>query len=307
MARIPGQRIAPDRVGRDRGHRCGRSLLTRAARGDRRCSGPGVHPVRRPLRRSGDLRPENTSSARKSFFGSDPSWVDNARLGDVTLLRNVGGQRGPAFQQLFWNRSVKRVVLMPGATIIDPFPADAVAIARDGSLRAGDAPLDGPLLVDQHVVTVRMSGAKEVATAPGYSLFEPTGTPRLSMLFAGRHHDGWLGGRGAISLWPASGSDRFEGRFFIDLVAPRGSERRSDPLPASGRPERRGACSVPRRASASAAGLLARALDCGLLCAGHGLRGDQAGEPARASVQVPAVAGCLCGQARAGAGSRPSR
>ncbi len=168
---------------------------------------------------------ENTSAARKSFFGSDPSWVDNARLGDVTLLRNVGGQRGPAFQQLFWNRSVKRVVLMPGATIIDPFAADAVEIARDGSLRAGDAPLVGPLLVDQHVVTVRLSGAKEVATAPGYSLFEPTGTPRLSMLFAGRHHDGWLGGQGAISLWPSTGNDRLEGTFFIDLVAPRGSEK----------------------------------------------------------------------------------
>jgi hypothetical protein len=167
---------------------------------------------------------ENTSAARKSFFGEDRSWVDNARLGDVTLLRNVGGQRGPAFQQLFWNRSVNRVVLMPGATIIDPFPADAVTIARDGSLRAGGAPLDGPLLVDQHVVTARLSGAKEIATAPGYSLFEPTGTPRLSMLFAGRHHDGWLGGRGAISLWPRMGSDRLEGTFFIDLVAPRGSE-----------------------------------------------------------------------------------
>lgn len=167
---------------------------------------------------------ENTSAARKSFFGSDRSWVDNARLGDVTLLRNVGGQRGPAFQQLFWNRSVKRVVLMPGATIIDPFPADAVAVGRDGSLRAGGAELGGPLLVDQHLVTVQLTGAKQVATAPGYSLFEPTGTPRLSMLFAGRHHDGWLGGQGAISLWPRMGSDRLEGTFFIDLVAPRGSE-----------------------------------------------------------------------------------
>jgi hypothetical protein len=167
---------------------------------------------------------ENTSAARKSFFGSDRSWVDNARLGDVTLLRNVGGQRGPAFQQLFWNRSVNRVVLMPGATIIDPFPADAVAVGPDGSMRAGGAALDGPLLVDEHAVTVRLSGAKKVATAPGYSLFEPTGTPRLSMLFAGRHHDGWLGGRGAISLWPRRGSDRLEGTFFIDLVAPRGSE-----------------------------------------------------------------------------------
>jgi hypothetical protein len=167
---------------------------------------------------------ENTSSARKAFFGPDPSWVDNAGLGDVTLLRNVGGQRGPAFQQLFWNRSVNRVVLMPGATAIDPFAADTVSIGRDGSLHAGGAALDGPLLVDGHLVTVQLSGAKRIATAPGYSLFEPTGTPRLSMLFAGRHHDGWLGGQGAISLWPRGDSNRLEGTFFIDLVAPRGSE-----------------------------------------------------------------------------------
>ena len=167
---------------------------------------------------------ENTSAARKSFFDRDPSWVDNSGLGDVTLLRNVGGQRGPAFQQLFWNRSVNRVVLMPGATPIDPFSADAVRIGRDGSLHAGGVALDGPLLVDQHVVTVQLSGAKEIATAPGYSLFEPTGTPRLSMFFAGRHHDGWLGGEGAISLWPRGDTNRLEGTFFIDLVAPQGSE-----------------------------------------------------------------------------------
>jgi hypothetical protein len=167
---------------------------------------------------------ESTSSARKSFFGRDPSWVDNAGVGDVTLLRNVGGQRGSAFQQLFWNRSVNRVALMPGATAIDPFAADAVSIGRDGSLRAGGTALDGPLLVDQHLVTVELSGAKRIATAPGYSLFEPTSTPRLSMLFAGRHHDGWLGGQGAISLWPQGDSNRLEGTFFIDLVAPRGSE-----------------------------------------------------------------------------------
>ena len=183
---------------------------------------------------------ENTSSARKSFFGSDPSWVDNARLGDVTLLRNVGGQRGQAFQQLFWNRSVKRVVLMPGATIIDPFPADAVAIARDGSLRAGDpARRAAPRRPARgHCSAERGEGGR---AAPGYSLFEPAGTPRLSMLFAGRHHDGWLGGQGAISLWPRLGSDRLEGTS-SSTWSRRGLRGRADPLPASGRPERRGAC-----------------------------------------------------------------
>ena len=167
---------------------------------------------------------ENTSSARKSFFGDDPSWVDSARLGDVTLVRSFGGQRGPAFQQLFWNRSVKRVVLMPGASQIDPFPADPVRISRDGSLRAGRDRLTGPLLVDQHVVTVRLTGARHVASAPGYHLYAPAGTPRLSLVFAGRHHDGWLGGQGSVTLWPQPGRERLEGTFFVDLVAPPGSK-----------------------------------------------------------------------------------
>ena len=58
---------------------------------------------------------ENSRSVRQSFLPSDPSWVDHAHVGDVTLLRNIAGIRGSAFQQLFWNRSVKRLVLMPGA------------------------------------------------------------------------------------------------------------------------------------------------------------------------------------------------
>jgi hypothetical protein len=167
---------------------------------------------------------ENTSSARKSFFGNDPSWVDSAHLGDVTLVRSRGGQRVAAFQQLFWNRSVDRIALMPGATEIDPFPVAAVRIGRDGSLRAGEDALTGPLLVDQHTVTMRLSGARRVASAPGFDLYRPEGTPRLTLLFSGRHHDGWLGGEGAVSLWPAPGKDRLQGTFLVEVRAPADSD-----------------------------------------------------------------------------------
>ncbi|MGH2921734.1 MAG: hypothetical protein ACRDKU_06690, partial [Gaiellaceae bacterium] len=167
---------------------------------------------------------ENTSSARKSFFGSDPSWVDSAELGDVTLLRSMGGQRGAAFQQLFWNRSVDRIALMPGATEIDPFPVSAVRVGLDGSLLANGRALTGPLLVDQHAVTMRLSGARHVASAPGFDLYKPEGTPRLSLLFSGRHHDGWLGGRGAVALWPLPGTHGLEGTFIVEVAAPAGSE-----------------------------------------------------------------------------------
>jgi hypothetical protein len=163
---------------------------------------------------------ENTSSARRSFFGHDPSWVDHARLGDVTLLRNAAGQRGAAFQQLFWNRSVKRLLLMPGAGAVDPFSADRVRVADDGSLLADGRPLTGALLVDRHAVAMRLTGAREVGSAPGFSLFRPVGRPRLALLFFGRYYDGWLAGRGTINLWPRPGSDRLEGTLALDLEAP---------------------------------------------------------------------------------------
>ena len=163
---------------------------------------------------------ENTTSARKSFFGPDRSWVDNAKLGDVTLVRNVGGQRGSAFQQLFWNRSVERLVLMPGATIIDPFRADQARVEADGRIVAGGKPLTGPLLVDEHASSVELTGATRVGAAPGYSLYRPTDQPRMSLLFGGRYYDGWLTSRGGIRLWPQPGSRRVAGVLVLGLEAP---------------------------------------------------------------------------------------
>jgi hypothetical protein len=163
---------------------------------------------------------ENTTSARRSFFGPDRSWVDNAKLGDVTLVRNVGGQRGSAFQQLFWNRSVERLVLMPGATIIDPFRADQARVSADGTIVAGGKSLTGPLLVDEHAVAVELVGARRVGAAPGYSLYSPAGQPRLSLLFSGHYYDGWLTSRGRITLWPEPGGSGVEGTLTLELETP---------------------------------------------------------------------------------------
>jgi hypothetical protein len=163
---------------------------------------------------------ENTTSARRSFFGPDRSWVDSAKLGDVTFVRNVGGQRGSAFQQLFWNRSVERLVLMPGATIIDPFRADPARVGADGTIVAGGKPLTGALLVDEHAVSVELTGATLAGSAPGFSLYRPAGRPRLSLLFSGRYYDGWLTSRGGITLWPQPGTRRVAGLLALELEAP---------------------------------------------------------------------------------------
>jgi hypothetical protein len=163
---------------------------------------------------------ENARAVRQSFLPADPSWVDHAHVGHVSLLRNIAGVRGGAFQQLFWNRSVKELLLMPGAPEIDPFRADRVQVADDGSLMVGKRLLTGALLVDDHAVTTLFSGAVKVASAPGYSLYRPAGQPRLALYFLARYDDGWMGPKGTINLWPRPGSDRLEGTLVIDLESP---------------------------------------------------------------------------------------
>ena len=163
---------------------------------------------------------ENTSSVRKSFLPADPSWVDHAHVGNVTLLRNIAGVRGGAFQQLFWNRSVKRLALMPGAAGIDPFRADRVRVADDGSLLVAGRPLTGALLMDEHAVTSSFTGAERVASGPGYSLYRAAGRPRLSMFFLARYDNGWLADRGTIDLWPRPGSNRLRGTLVFDVESP---------------------------------------------------------------------------------------
>ena len=163
---------------------------------------------------------ENARSVRQAFLPADPSWVDHAQVGDVSLLRNIAGVRGGAFQQLFWNRSVKELLLMPGAPEIDPFNADRVQVADDGSLRVGERVLTGALLVDNHAVTTLFSGAAKVASAPGYSLYRPVGQPRLALYFLARYDNGWMGDKGTINLWPRPGTDRLEGTLLIDLESP---------------------------------------------------------------------------------------
>jgi len=109
---------------------------------------------------------------------------------------------------------------MPGAPEIDPFRADRVQVADDGSLLVGERVLTGALLVDNHAVTTLFSGAVKVASAPGYSLYRPVGQPRLSLYFLARYDNGWMGDKGTINLWPRPGTDRLEGTLLIELESP---------------------------------------------------------------------------------------
>lgn len=160
---------------------------------------------------------DTTRLIKQQFLPSDPSWIDRSGLGKVTLVQAWGGTRGPALQALFWNRSVHRVVLLPGANPIDTFGAERVRVAPDGSLVVDGRPVTGPVLVDTSGSVVRLRGARMVEAAPTAALWRPDrgSSPRLSLYATGRYRDGWLADHGTIYLWP-----RTAGWLTIRLVSP---------------------------------------------------------------------------------------
>ena len=169
---------------------------------------------------------QNTAFVRKSYLPHDPSWVDRAGAGDVTLLESFRGGRGASLQQLFWNRSIRRVVLLPGAAPFDSFRAEQARVSADGSISVAGRPLTGPLLVDTYGSTVRLRGARLLGTAPTAALWVPRGAqaPRLSLYGLGRYSDGWLAAEGLVLMWPNTPAGRVRGRLSIRLTGAPGTQ-----------------------------------------------------------------------------------
>ena len=165
---------------------------------------------------------ENSSNLRKATLPSNPSWVDRAHVGRVTLLQSARGSRGATLQELFWNRSVTRVGLLPGATKFDVFRTQSVMVDNDGSLSVRGRPLAGPLLVDTFGSTVRLWGARKRQSGPTATLWVPDRSerPRLRLYAPGVYHDGWLADEGAVYLWPEGPDGTLSGWISMRLTAP---------------------------------------------------------------------------------------
>jgi hypothetical protein len=145
-----------------------------------------------------------TSRSLYNTLPDDVRWVDHARLGDVDLLAPPGAREEQSWQQLFWNTSVKRLLLL-GSPEIDQFSAPRVRVASDGRLLVADRTLSRPLLVQTYASTVQLTGVKLVRRELIFDLYRPAGTPRLRLLAAGRYTDRWLAPNGAITIWTRKG------------------------------------------------------------------------------------------------------
>jgi hypothetical protein len=200
---------------------------------------------------------EAASNVYDTVLWPDPSYVDHSGLGKVALLETPSNDRGFATAQLFWNRSLDRLLLLPNAAPPDAFKAEQVQVGDDGSVLVGGRPFRGPLLVDAYSATTEFRGARQVARTRIYRLLAPAGTPRLALYVTNRFFDGWLGLTGNIQLWPEEGST-LAGRLAVTFSLPPGLEETTMRLKVPGgtkeidvRPGHAAAVSLPVCSSGS--------------------------------------------------------
>lgn len=170
----------------------------------------------------------NSAAIRAAYLADDPSWVDAANVGDVTLMLSPRGLKTDAHSTLFWNRSINRLVLFQGALRPDLFAAGKIQVDDAGRLAVGSDPVTGPLLVDVHGMSVELRNASRLGDGPTKTLWQPRGQAQLLLAMPGLFYDGWLSSDGGgVAVWPERRGARLAGWFELDLD-----------VPAAGRPIR---------------------------------------------------------------------
>ncbi|MBA3331743.1 MAG: hypothetical protein H0T39_12905 [Actinobacteria bacterium] len=177
---------------------------------------------------------EGSRFVRETFLAPDPTWVDNAGLGSITLVQLPYADPGSALQQLFWNSSIEDVAILPGATRPDAFRVRPARIAADGALLLTEESRNRPLLLQTYGSSVRFANARLLARAPRFELWRPHGQPRLSLLAAGFYEDGWLATSSRITVWPQAGA-RGPRQLRFTVSAPRQQPGLTLSLSAAGR------------------------------------------------------------------------
>jgi hypothetical protein len=160
----------------------------------------------------------NANNIRSVVVGNDASWVDEAHVGPTTLLVTPGGRIPDA--KLFWNTSLDRLLLIPGVKPPDSFTSSTVDVGNDGIVKVAGKPVSGPVMIDDWGTAVELQNAKLVKRTIAGALYQPHGNLRLRVLAFGLYADGWLGGRGAVIVWPSPGQHGLQGTLRIPLDSP---------------------------------------------------------------------------------------
>jgi hypothetical protein len=165
----------------------------------------------------------NTRNVRDTFVGNNPSWVDDLHLSNVRLVLTPQTPMTDALEQLFWNRSIDRAALLPGAKPTDTLPVGKGAVRGDGTLLVDGHPLMDPALIDQYSASVQVRDAKRLGSDPTSVLYRPAGALTLRLVAIGQLDNNWLAERGAFLVWPDVKGGPVAGHITLHLSLPQGA------------------------------------------------------------------------------------
>ena len=184
----------------------------------------------------------DSRGVRNWALPSDPSWVDHAlqkaHLGSARLVR-AEASWGDVHLQLFWNRSIRSVNLVPGALPIDAYAHRNISFSDNGTLILDGRPLTGPIVADEWVTPMTFRHARSVAKSQFDELVLPQGNAQVELYAPGFYRDGLLKQSGSIHIWPALAGGAVQGHLSFRLRAPKWLPKavtittsRSDGLPS---------------------------------------------------------------------------
>ena len=154
-----------------------------------------------------------TAYSLRAQLPADLTWVDKATTGTVTAIATGPSPSTGLEEFLYWNKSIQREVVLPGAAATDPFSAPRLRIGPDGQLGG----VSGLFLYDGTSVTALFTQARLVAHWTSYSLWAPTGSPRFRALVRPRYSDGFLTPTGTIQAWPLTAVNAVRASFTLSL------------------------------------------------------------------------------------------
>lgn len=159
---------------------------------------------------------QQETRAYRATLPRDLSWVDHSTRGAVTAVATTPFPSDNLRQQLYWNTTIRREVVLHGAVPTDAFAAPPLEISSRGAMtNVGDN-----VLFDDSSATGRLANARRIASSDGFTLWHASATPRLRLLITNRGSDGWLGYGGAIHAWPLDPANAVRVSFVVSL--PRG-------------------------------------------------------------------------------------
>jgi Dolichyl-phosphate-mannose-protein mannosyltransferase len=150
--------------------------------------------------------------------GDGRRWIDRAADGDVAFVYTGEPYWNGVWQEMFWNRRVRRVYTLPGVEVPGPVPQRVLRPAADGRLLGAD----GRPVRERYVVAVAertfvgepvASIAQEDVETKGLILWQVDSPLRLSMETAGVKPDGDIVESARITVY-----DCTHGRLLLTLL-----------------------------------------------------------------------------------------